>query len=79
MTALEAMTRHAIAEFDRMVDAQEAEIRAGLAAYGKSEAEIEMHIAACLPNLAAQRLQIGELVAAELAKAGVPLDMRIKQ
>jgi len=79
MTVFEQMRSRAIAEFDRLAETQEQTIRAGLAGAGRTSDEIEMHIAACLPNLAAQRIQIGEMVAAELAKVGIVIDTEIGQ
>jgi hypothetical protein len=74
VTVLEAVKAKALAEFDQMVAAQEKSIRAGLSAQGCSRAEINETIASCQPGLAAQREEIGRMVAIQLMKHGVPLE-----
>ena len=75
MTVYEIMRKQALDLFDATVLKQEQAIRADLRDKGATPHEIDRHIEACQPNLEAQRREIGRLVATEMAKAGVPLEV----
>lgn len=73
-TILEAMTTRALLEFDELAAKQEILVRDACAAQGHSPQEIETYISTCHSRLEAQRDEIRRLVAAQLNKAGIPLD-----
>lgn len=68
------MKARALAEFDRMAESAELNLRVRLARAGHCSSEIERAIELCRPGLGEQRAKIGQIVTVALLKAGVPIE-----